>query len=415
MNRRFAATALLAVTATSAIAAPDGSQLYQQHCAACHQASGTGVPGTFPPLKGNPALQHDDFVAAVVLHGLQTRIHVDGTTYDGQMPAWKAKLDDAQVAAVLSFVRTQFNDFGPLDEKTVAQARAGSTDPTRLLPDSNKGPQPDPSGKDTSASSGALGNRTMDSAALQKAFADVRYDPPFIGDLERQTGEFAEMAKLGYLIFNDTQRYAAKYVGNGLNCRNCHLQAGAQADSAPLWGAFPNFPSYRGKNHLVNSFENRVQGCFLYSMNGEAPPASGMVLEAMSAYAAWLSQGLPLGVSPQGRGYPEVKDFSKPDRERGARLYQAKCAICHGDHGQGTPVTDGPGYQFPPLWGPDSYNWGAGMHKEAHFRNFIKANMPLGQGGTLSDQEAADIAAFVDQPSHPRPTRVHNPGQAPNF
>lgn len=267
-----------------------------------------------------------------------------------------------------------------------------------------------------SGSTATLGDRQMDSKALKQALKDILYDPPFIANIEKETGQFGEMVKLGYLIFNDTQTYAAKYTRNGLNCRNCHLQVGAQANSAPLWGAFPNYPTYRSKNNLVNSFENRLQGCFLYSENGIAPPASGAVLEALNSYAAWLSEGLPLGVSTKGRGYPEVKEFKDPDKARGEKLYADQCALCHGPNGQGTKVRNSSSkYQFPPLWGPDSYNWGAGMHKQSHFRNFIKANMPLGQPNTLSDQEAADIAAFVNQPAHTRPTRLHNPGQAPNF
>lgn len=445
MNRFIALTGALGTLLAAGVAAsaPDGIALYKQHCASCHQTDASGVPGTFPPLKSNPALGDDRFVAAVVLRGLDIPITVDGKTYRGQMPAWGDKLSDAEIAAVLSYVRTTFNDHGNLSASTVSAVRKKGTAPQDLLPAGNQqasqgdngdqtrsgqsrgsdgseqsngpGQSGDGSKSGHSTSKTTLGKRTMDSKALKDALKDIRYDPPFPAKIELETGQFAEVAKLGFLIFNDTQHYAAKYVGNGLNCRNCHLQVGAQSGSAPLWGAFPNLPTYRSKNNLVNSFENRVQGCFKYSMNGTAPPASGAVLEALGAYAAWLSQGLPIGVSTEGRGYPEVKDFDKPDKTRGEQLYQAKCAICHGARGQGTPVRGGKGYQFPPLWGPDSYNWGAGMHKKKHFRNFIKGNMPLGQGGSLTDQQAADIAAFVNQKAHARPTRIHNPGDVPGF
>lgn len=269
----------------------------------------------------------------------------------------------------------------------------------------------------TAAADGrSLGKAEVDSAALTAALENVRYDPPFVAEVEALTGRFDALVKLGYLIFNDTRRYAPTYVRNGLNCRNCHVQVGAQANAAPLWGAFPNYPDYRSKNHLVNAYANRLQGCFLYSMNGLAPPPNGEVIQGLAAYSAWMSQGLPVGVSLDGRGYAEVTDFAAPDADRGARLYAVQCAICHGADGQGVRVRGGgPGYQFPPLWGPDSYSAGAGMHRHRHFRNFVKATMPLGQGGTLSDQDAADLAAFVNQPAHARPTRINDPGQAPDF
>lgn len=326
---------------------------------------------------------------------------------------------------ILFALATAFGAHSALAQSTPPAGAPNQTVPSQTAPSQTAPAQSTPApsapagGGKGAAPEGAdagLGEREMDTKALKNALKDIRYDPPFIAKIEDETGQFAEMVKLGYLIFNDTQTYAAEYTRNGLNCRNCHLQVGAMPNSAPLWGAFPNYPTYRSKNNLVNSFENRLQGCFLYSENGIAPPSGGAVLEALSAYAAWLSEGLPLGVSTKGRGYPEVKDFKDPDKARGEKLYADNCALCHGDQGEGMKARNQQsGYQFPPLWGPDSYNWGAGMHKESHFRNFIKANMPLGQPNSLTDQEAADIAAFVNQPAHTRPTRIHNPGQAPNF
>jgi len=60
---------------------------------------------------------------------------------------------------------------------------------------------------------------------------------------------------------------------------------------------------------------------------------------------------------------------------------------------------------FPPLWGPESYNWGAGMARVNPAAGFIKANMPFGQGNSLSDQQAWDVAAFIDSQERPKDPR----------
>jgi thiosulfate dehydrogenase len=214
------------------------------------------------------------------------------------------------------------------------------------------------------------------------------------------SGPYGDMVRLGRDIFRDTGKYAAGFTGNQLRCSNCHLDSGRRADSGPLWAAWVAFPTYRTKNKHVNTYAERLQGCFHFSMNGKPPPLGDKVLVALQTYSAWLAQGAPVGADMPGRGYPRLaKPVSSPDFARGQAVYQAKCALCHGGHGQGQSA--GGQVVFPPLWGANSYNWGAGMHMVDTAAGFIKANMPLALGGTLSDQEAWDVALFVD--SHERP------------
>jgi len=87
------------------------------------------------------------------------------------------------------------------------------------------------------------------------------------------------------------------------------------------------------------------------------------------------------------------------DPERGKAVYAERCSLCHGQDGQGQYV-DGQ-IVFPALWGTESYNWGAGMHKVDTAGAYIKYNMPLGMPNTLSDQEVWDVAAYMN--SHERP------------
>ncbi len=226
----------------------------------------------------------------------------------------------------------------------------------------------------------------------------ISFTPP--PNAEIPANAYGKMALLGKNIFDHTPQYASGYIGDGLSCINCHLQSGRMAYSAPLWAAFAAYPRYQAKAKQVVTLEKRIQECFIYSENGKAPPANGKTMTALMTYASWLARGAPTGANLPGRGYrPLAKPAFTPSVVRGKRLFTVDCMMCHGDHGQGLLINGN--YQFPPLWGPHSFNSGAGMHKLKLAAEFIRANMPLGKGGTLTGQQAWDLAAFVN--SHKRP------------
>lgn len=227
---------------------------------------------------------------------------------------------------------------------------------------------------------------------------EVTFVPP--DEASIPDNEFGEMVRYGEDLFVNTDQLRGSYVGNGLKCVNCHLDRGRKANSAPLWGAWPMYPAFRKKTGKVDSMAERIQGCFLYSMNGKAPPEGSKELTALLTYHYWLAQGAPTGKELPGRGYPDVpKPKQEPDYQRGQVVYQKQCALCHGAAGEGLKI--GEDYQFPPLWGLDSYNWGAGMHRVNTAASFIKYNMPLGKGKSLSDQEAWDVANFINSQERP--------------
>ena len=230
------------------------------------------------------------------------------------------------------------------------------------------------------------------------------FQPP--QESELPDNAYGKMVMDGYALFVDTKRQAPQFVGNGLNCTNCHLDQGRMANSAPLWGAYPMYPAYRKKNDKVNTFAERLQGCFQFSMNGGKPPAAdSREITALSTYAYWLSTKAPVGIELPGRGYPDVPaPAGGYNLARGAAVYKQQCAICHGDNGQGQKV--GQDYIMPPLWGKDSYNWGAGMHRINTAASFIKHNMPLGKANSLSDEQAWDVAAFVNTHERPQDPRL---------
>jgi thiosulfate dehydrogenase len=222
--------------------------------------------------------------------------------------------------------------------------------------------------------------------------------------------EYGEMVRLGRLIFTDTQTYARRYVGNGLNCSNCHLNEGRKPHSAPLWAAHGMYPVYRRKTGSSQTLSERLQDCFRYSMNGLAPTLDTPEIKALVAYSHWLSKDAPIRVELPGRGFPAVPQRRDPSSANGAELYQERCALCHGADGLGRKRADG-SYQFPPVWGPDSFNRGAGMNRVKTCAQFVKANMPLGKGGTLDDMDSWDICAFIwiqDRPWDPRRGTLSN-------
>lgn len=242
-------------------------------------------------------------------------------------------------------------------------------------------------------------------APLQPVGHDGYFVPPSEADIPK--GPVGDAIKRGRDIFVDTGRYASQYVGNSMACAQCHLDAGRRENSAPMWAAYVQYPKFRAKNNKINTLEERIQGCFTYSMNaqaspaGKAPPPGDDVYKELMTYMYWLADGAPTGENMHGGGYiklAETKDGY--DWKRGAKVYAQNCALCHGANGEGRRESDG-SVRFPPLWGPESYNWGAGMSRIDTAAGFIKANMPFGKPYSLSDQEAWDVAAFID--SHERP------------
>lgn len=213
-------------------------------------------------------------------------------------------------------------------------------------------------------------------------------------------GPMGDAIKRGRLILTDTKRQLPHNVGNGLNCTSCHLNGGTVPYASPWVGLTGAFPEYRSRSGKVISLQERINDCFQRSMNGKALAFDGEDMNAILAYMKWLSSGVPTGTNVTGRGFEKIDTTLKPDREHGKAIYAQRCAACHGAEGQGLPNPQG-GYAMPPLWGKDSFNVGAGMARMYTAAAFVKHNMPLGQGGTLTAQEAVDVAAFFTQ--QPRP------------
>lgn len=233
--------------------------------------------------------------------------------------------------------------------------------------------------------------------------------PPLVADIPE--GKYGDLVEWGRNIFTKTQHYGKRYAGNGLNCSNCHLSEGRQPNAAPLWAAYVKYPMYRKKTRVVVSFQERIQDCFKYSLDGLAPTLDSPEMEALVTYAHWLSTGAPTNTTLPGSGFVSIKKTRDPEVARGKELYQIQCAFCHGKDGLGQKNADRKTYMFPPVWGNDSFNRAAGLSKTKKMAQFIRANMPLGAPFSLSDQEAWDIAAYIwiqDRPYDPRKSFLSN-------
>ncbi|TCZ52774.1 c-type cytochrome [Roseicella aquatilis] len=219
------------------------------------------------------------------------------------------------------------------------------------------------------------------------------------------------IAKTSSLIGPDAADPAMRFAGNGLECQSCHLRAGTQQFGLPLAGVWGVFPTYIGREDEVRTLEERVNGCMERSMNGRALPVDGPEMKAILTYIRFISGPERVGQSLRGRGSPPLPLPERAaDPEHGRQVFATTCAACHGADGQGQrndrahAAETGRRYQFPPLWGPDSYNDGAGMARTITAARFVHANMPLGttfEAPVLSAEDAFDVMAFVN--SRPRP------------
>jgi thiosulfate dehydrogenase len=216
----------------------------------------------------------------------------------------------------------------------------------------------------------------------------------------------ATYAHIGPAVSDPQKRFA----GNNLACRNCHLQGGLKKFGLLLVGAYADYPTYSKRAGESMSIEDRVNNCMTRSMNGRALPEGSRELTALVTYLKVLSTGISTGADVIGQGSGSMAWLTRAaDPQRGQHVFFQKCAECHGTKGSGIRVsTASPalGYQVPPLWGPDSFNNGAGMARLITIANFVHSNMPNGTywaDPQLSPDDAWDVGAYVI--SQPRPTK----------
>jgi thiosulfate dehydrogenase len=210
----------------------------------------------------------------------------------------------------------------------------------------------------------------------------------------------------------------AKYLGpkgivaqitNGMNCQNCHLNAGAKPFGNNYGAVASTYPKFRERSGSVESIEKRINDCVERSLNGLPLAGNSNEMAAMVAYIKWLGKSVPKGQRPKGVGIRELPFLNRAaDLLTGKTVYIQKCQSCHGVNGEGVTDVSTGSFVYPPLWGKRSYNTGAGLYRISRFAGYVKDNMPFALttdrfNPQLTDEEAWDVAAFVN--SQPRPVK----------
>jgi thiosulfate dehydrogenase len=205
-------------------------------------------------------------------------------------------------------------------------------------------------------------------------------------------------------------------ISNGMNCQNCHLDAGTKIFGNNYGSVYATYPRFRARSGSVESIYKRVNDCFERSLNGIALDTMSAEMQAIKAYLIFLGKNVPKGKPARGAGLKDLAFLERQaDPVKGKEAYIAKCAQCHQANGSGIMAPERNEYTYPPLWGPHSYNDAAGLFRMSNFAKYIKYNMPLGathELPQLTDDEAWDIAAFVN--SMPRPHKAV-PGDWPDI
>lgn len=217
-------------------------------------------------------------------------------------------------------------------------------------------------------------------------------------------GELGKMVKLGEdIIMNtNTHELTKNYVGNSLKCTSCHFDGGKTKALGTFIGTAAAFPAYSKREKSVQTLQDRINNCFMRSMNGIRPIVDTEASVAMATYITWLSTGIQIKMNPKKPvnnfytkawpGFkavrPLIKKATHANYKNGKKLYTTRCASCHAEDGQGID-------KFPPVWGSDSYNTGAGLSKLDKMATWLKHSMPVGNTN-LTNQEAVDLSIYVN-------------------
>ncbi|HUM51050.1 MAG TPA: c-type cytochrome [Chitinophagales bacterium] len=223
-----------------------------------------------------------------------------------------------------------------------------------------------------------------------------------------------ETLKTQVLYGKDLIVHTSKYFGpkgsvmkisNGMNCQNCHLDAGTKTFGNNYGSVASLYPKFRPRSGSVENIYKRVNDCIERSLNGKALDTLGKEMQAIKAYITFIGSNVKKGEKAKGSGLKELAYLNRAANPiQGKATYVTKCQSCHQANGEGTLNPTGTEYTYPPLWGNNSYNDGAGLYRVSNFAKYVKYNMPFGASydhTQLTDEESWDLAAYIN--AQPRP------------
>ena len=222
--------------------------------------------------------------------------------------------------------------------------------------------------------------------------------------------KLADQITWGYRIFVDTPHQAPRLTGGSVACINCHLNAGQRERALPLVGITGMFPEYNNRAARLISLQDRVLDCFLRSENAtglgtdDLPSTASKEVLAVTAYLTWLGRGYPAGANPAWRNQNAIAadkliPIARLDAAAGETIYVERCTSCHGPDGQGVQIGD---KKAGPLWGDLSWNDGAGAARVYTLAGIVRYTMPYLNPGSLTDEEAQQVARFITSKPRPR-------------
>lgn len=226
-------------------------------------------------------------------------------------------------------------------------------------------------------------------------------------------GEERKLVAYGQDLIAHTSKYLGPHgsvaqISNGMNCQNCHLNAGKKKWGNNYSAVFSTYPRFRDRSGTVETIYKRVSDCLERSLNGSALDSNSKEYQAIYNYIKWVGKNVKKNEKPVASGITKLPLLDRAaDPIKGKQLYAAQCARCHGTNGEGAKDAYEVEFTYPPLWGEHSYNVGAGLFRLSSFAGYVKSNMPFDEAShknpKLSDEDAWDLAAYVN--SQPRPQK----------
>lgn len=242
---------------------------------------------------------------------------------------------------------------------------------------------------------------------------------PSIDEIKNQ--ELKKQVEYGKELIAHTAKYlgpngSVAQISNGLNCQNCHLDAGTKAYGNNYGSVASMYPKFRGRSGSVENMTKRINDCFERSLNGTGLDSTSTEMLAIKAYMNYIGSNVPKGTKANGSGFKAIPFMNRPaDPAKGKDVYVTQCQSCHQPDGKGLMAEAGNEYIYPPLWGKHSYNDGAGLNRVSNFAKYVKYNMPLGttyDKPILTDEQAWDVAAFVNSQFRPH---IETPNDWPDL
>lgn len=228
-------------------------------------------------------------------------------------------------------------------------------------------------------------------------------------DPEQAPARIEESVMRGYRLIMNTPFYAPKYAKDQLSCTNCHFfggdTLGGRNNGISLVGVTSIYPQYSARDKKVITLEQRINNCFERSLSGKPLPIDSQEMQDLVSYMKWISKEVTQVKNIPWLGLRILKSQHLSNPKDGEQVYQVHCSQCHKKDGQGGAVLiDNENKTIPPLWGPNSFNDGAGMYRLPALAAFIYWNMPQ-NNSILTEKQALDVASFVLQ--KPRPHFIY--------